>query len=442
MAKKILTQVEIVDALIDEDKILIESGGKMGRTKVRTLKNHLQGSDMWLQQVAFYIDINEPAAVADRVNTGGNTGMRLMWEAQWRAGVMDVNGRWAELSPENNRYFADGTPAVDANGDAAAAISGCDFMNLIPETWCYVQSIDIGGKTIDRMWLSLMPLPGGWKEPKQVVAAFKGTVIGGHLRSLPNKEVTRSKSMRSFWLDAQARSKNHGLAGVYFRNFLLFYMMCRYGQRSSQTAKLEDGTLIWGPGLDGTKSASGIDQYTIKTGATLHLGARDGNADVLDAQGVVCQSVRVKNFENPWGQFWEFDAHQISFESEVWAWRSNFMPAASSPVKADFSNIDCDKYTRHTANIYPGRMNINKSGKQGVFMIPQAAIAGITYGDYYYYALDGQLWLWGGYSFNGSGCGLAYSHSNYAWSISISIIGARLAYFGDITEVNGADLAA
>ena len=37
------------------------------------------------------------------------------------------------------------------------------------------------------------------------------------------------------------------------------------------------------------------------------------------------------------------------------------------------------------------------------------------------------LWLFGGYSDNGSDCGLAYANSNLAWSKSVSHISARLA---------------
>lgn len=443
MAVKDITQTPIATSLTEEDHIVGVFGGKTGRTKVAALKEHLEGTDMYLQQVAFFIDINEPADVATNVNTGGNMNMRRMWEDHWRAGVMDPSGRWAPLSPENSNYFADGTQAVDAGGEAVSGIANCDFMNIIPDTYCYIQTVDMGGKTIDRLWLSLLTLPGGWKESRQVVGAFKGTTIGGQLRSLPGKEVTRSKTVRAFWLEAQARSKKHGLAGVYFRNFLLFYMMSKYGQRSSQTAKLADGTLIWGPGLDGTASESYLDQYPIETGATLHLGARDGNVNVLDSKGATCQSVRVKNFENPWGQFWEHDGHQISFGTDVYAWRSNFMPISNAPTKEDFANIECDKYTRHTTTINSGeKMNMLKGDKQGVFMIPFGTTSGISYGDRYFYDAAGQLWRWGGYSSSGSNCGLAYTSSDDVWTYSSTNIGARLAYYGEITEVTGADLVA
>lgn len=55
---------------------------------------------------------------------------------------------------------------------------------------------------------------------------------------------------------AQNRSKNHGLANLDFRNYLLFYTMAKYGWRDSQNCKTSDGTLVWGCGLDGSENTT------------------------------------------------------------------------------------------------------------------------------------------------------------------------------------------
>lgn len=39
-----------------------------------------------------------------------------------------------------------------------------------------------------------------------------------------------------------------------------------------------------------------------------------------------------------------------------------------------------------------------------------------------------QLWLGGGYSYDGADCGLAYAGSNVAWSIAFAYVSARLAH--------------
>lgn len=444
---KILDQSQIVTAFTDEDTLLGVFGSTIGRTKMADIKKHLlANNDLYLNQVAFYIDVNQPASTPLNVNVGGNMEMFKMWVNEWKSGVMDQNGNWAELSRVDNRYFADGSLAVDTTtGEAVAALANANFVGVIPETGCYIQTIDIAGNTIHRLWLSLLPLPG-WTEPKQYVGMFKGWVDGsGRYRSLPNKIPARTKTIKQFWDAAQLYGQSYGLAGVHFRNMLLWYMMAAYGQRGSQECKLIDDTLVWGPGLDGTGSAVATNQYTIVTGSTLALGTKDGKAAVLDSAGATCNSVKVLSYENPWGQFWEMDGHMCSIGNDVVVWRENFMPPTSAPALADFENIKHVIVPRHTAEILNTsttghKMNLIALGEQGAYMIPYSTQAGISYNDRFYYALAGQLWLWGGHSEFGANCGLAFSNSTYAWTNSYSNIGARLAYFGDATEVSGRDL--
>lgn len=52
-----------------------------------------------------------------------------------------------------------------------------------------------------------------------------------------------------------------------------------------------------------------------------------------------------------------------------------------------------------------------------------------------------ELWLFGGYSYDGSACGLAYANSSDAWSFSSSDVSARLAYYGEVNKVSAARLA-
>lgn len=442
-----LRNVGIVNDFTDEDFVLGVFGNTSGRTTISNLKNGLlKNFDLYLNQVAFYIDVNEPAATPLKVNVGGNMDMFRRWVNEWKAGVMDQSGNFAELSRVDNRYFADGSLAVDlVTGDPVAALANANFMGKIPKTWCYIQTVEVGSTPILRLWLSLSELPG-WVEPEQYVGMFKAWVDGsGRLRSIPNQEPTRTNTNKQFWDKAQLYGKSYGLAGIHFRNMLLWYMMAAYGQRGSQECTLIDGTIVWGKGLDGTESATYTDQYPIKTGATLPLGTADGNVAVLDALGATCHSVKVLAFENPWGQFWEMDGHMCSIGNDVVIWRENFMPASTSPILSDFENIKTIIAPRHNANISntsttAHKMNLLALGEQAAFMFPYATQPGVSYNDYFYYAETGQLWLWGGSSYSGAICGLADSHSASAWSTSYSSLGARLAYFGDVNEVSGRDL--
>ena len=108
------------------------------------------------------------------------------------------------------------------------------------------------------------------------------------LRSIPFVVPTESQKIYKFFDLAQARNKNYGLAGEPFRNFLLQYMMAKYGNRDIQNLTAKDGTKIFGPGLDGTEKSSTSTladgfarQKNIKTGACLALGYNDGKEQWL-----------------------------------------------------------------------------------------------------------------------------------------------------------------
>ena len=84
---------------------------------------------------------------------------------------------------------------------------------------------------------------------------------------------------------------------------------------------------------------------------------------------------------------------------------------------------------------------ITTENGQGVYMIPDQDIAGISYGDKYFYIADGQLWVVGGSSNHGAHCGLAAAVSCNAFSFSDAPVSARLAYYGHTTEVSAKKLA-
>ena len=77
---------------------------------------------------------------------------------------------------------------------------------------------------------------------------------------------------------------------------------------------------------------------------------------------------------------------------------------------------------------------IGKDG-QGTYMFHHSTLSGVSYGDSYSYASNGQLVLFGGSSNSGASCGLAYVYSYYAWSSASSSVSARLAYYGGTERV-------
>ena len=430
----------------DTDCIFGNFGGKVGQMAITDFRSNLNENDnMVLNELAFYIDVNSPSSLGStRVDVGGNMHMRAMWEAAHVDILMDKNGNYCELNPNDCRYTAEGEAVVDIETNAILEKwKNCDMMKIIPLTYGHIQTVQIGASSLHRLWLSLVPLPNGYIIPQQVVGKFKAGNVSGAMRSLPNMTPDNSKTINAFWNCAQTRSKSHGLANLDFRNALLFYMMSKYGYRDSQNCKGGDGTLVWGVGLVGTESTGSdkfIDQRYIKTGHTLSIGKHDGKVAVADNNGTTVHGVNVNGFENPWGQYWEMVQGICSVGSDVYHWRSNVMPTGT-PTAASFDHIDHVVLQRATSgNVTQINMIASEQG-QGCYMIPKGNVRDISYGDNYWYTAAGQLWLCGGSSSDGARCGLASADSSYAWAVSYVGFSARLAYYGDINKVSSARLA-
>ena len=438
-----MTDKQKVKTMADSDYVFGNFGGKVGQMSIPDFRSHLNDNDnQVLNDVAFYIDVNSASSLGStRVDTGGNLHMRAMLEASEVDALMDKNGNYAELNPNDCRYTKEGEAIVDMNtGEILPKWVNADIVRIIPQHYGRVQTVQAGSTTILRSWFSLVPLPNGYIIPRQVVGKFKASRVNGAMRSLPNKTPDNSVTINGFWNYAQARSKNHGLANLDFRNHLLFHMMAKYGYRDSQNCKGSDGTPVWGVGLDGTESGESFNgEKVIKTGATLSLGKYDGKVAVTAAGGHTCHSVNVDGFENPWGQYWEMVQGLCSVGTDVYFWRSNVMPTGT-PTAATFANIDHVVLRRPTSAVWAMNVISSENG-QGTYMIPRESASGISYGDKFWYADAGQLWLFGGNSGDGSNGGLASAHSLHAWSDSNSNISARLAYYGEVNKVSATHLA-
>lgn len=426
-------------------------GGQVGQITLDNFRNALNANDeQVLNNLAFYIDVNKASSLGSTsVDVGGNMNMRTLWENAAVSILMDENGNYCELNRNDCRYTAEGDYLLNSDGTIVSEFSHGDFMKIIPVTYGRIQQVTVGATTVLRLWLSIVPLPGGYTIPQLVVGKFKASIVSGKMRSLPGQVPANSQTIRDFWDKAQLRSKNHGLANLDFRNYLLFHMMSKYAYRDCQNCKGTDGTLIWGVGLDGTEGlASGesagnngfLNQRYVKTGATLSLGDFDGKTAVTLSNGNTAHCVSVAGFENPWGQYWEMMGGLCSVGTDVYCWRSNIVPA-SSPTADTFEGIEHVLLTRPTSAVWGMNIIASENG-QGVYMIPKQSLSGVSYGDYFYYAEAGQLLLFGGPSADGSLCGLAYSTSYAAWSYSYADSSARLAYYGSINKVSSTQFKA
>ena len=303
-----LTDKPIVSSLTDEDYVFSAAGNAVRRISVDNFRKTLNLNDSQvLNYLAFSLDINNAGSKGTYyVDVGGNLNMRAMWENSSYDILMDKNGNYCKLNRKDARYTEDGEIIVNTTtGLLLDKWKNCDIMGVIPKTYGKIQTVVVGSVTKQLLWLSLVPLPNGFEIPQQVVGKFKCYKdSAGALRSVPGYVPTASNSLYGFWGLAQARSKNHGIANLDFRNLLLWHMMSKYGYRDCQNCKGTDGTPVWGVGLDGSESTGSdkfADQRYIKTGHTLSLGKTDGKVAVTDNNGTTVHGVNVCGFENPWG---------------------------------------------------------------------------------------------------------------------------------------------
>ena len=440
-----------VTQMTDADYILGVFGGATGKMSIDNFRRHINDDDKQvLNDLAFYLDINTAhPTTPEKVTVGGNLHMVDALFSQRQNVLMNANGEYIKLNRNDSRYTADGEAIVNLSTNTILSKwAHCDLMMILPEYYGRVLTVTTGSNSKDLLYLSPLPLPNGFVIPRQVVGICKATDVSSVMRSLPGYVSDNSKDINTFWNMAQSRSKNHGLANLDFRNWLLWYMMGTYGYRDSQGCKTADGTLVWGVGLDGSENTTGSSsdgftrQQGIKHGQTLSLGIYDGKVAVTDSAGGIAHSVNVAGFCDPYGQRYEIGQGLCSMtnSNDVYCWRHNWLPTGT-PTAATFANVDCVKLTRKTSNGL-GVMNIvTDKQNQGVYMIPKASGSNLAYNDHYLYSASGQLWFFGGASYDGSYCGLAFSTSDNGWSVSSSVISARLAYYGNIKEVSKTFLA-
>ena len=440
-----------VTQMTDADYILGVFGGATGKMSIENFRTHINDDDKQvLNDLAFYLDINTAhPTTPEKVTVGGNLHMVDALFSQRQNVLMNANGEYIKLNRNDSRYTADGEAIVNISTNTILSKwAHCDLMMILPEYYGRVLTVTTGSNSKDLLYLSPLPLPNGFVIPRQVVGICKATNVSSVMRSLPGYMSDNNKDINTFWNMAQSRSKNHGLANLDYRNWLLWYMMGTYGYRDSQGCKTADGTLVWGVGLDGTENTSGSTasgwdrQNGIKHGQTLSLGIYDGKVAVTDSAGGIAHSVNVAGFCDPWGQRWEMVQGLCSMtnSNDVYCWRHNWLPTGT-PTAATFANVDCVKLTRKTSDGL-GVMNIvTDKQNQGVYMIPKASGSNLAYNDNYWYSASGQLWIVGGASSRGVHCGLASSSSHDAWSGAGASISARLAYYGNIKEVSKTFLA-
>ena len=204
-----ITDKQKVSLMADTDCIFGNFGGKVGQMSISDFRSNLNENDnMVLNNLAFYIDVNKASSLdSTSVDVGGNMNMRSLWENSAISILMDENGNYCELNRNDCRYTAEGDYLLNSDGTIVSEFSHGDFMKIIPVTYGRIQQVTVGATTVLRLWLSLVPLPGGYTIPQLVVGKFKASIVSDKMRSLPGQVPANNYTVNSFWDKAQDISR-------------------------------------------------------------------------------------------------------------------------------------------------------------------------------------------------------------------------------------------
>ena len=427
---KILANEQLVSSMLQDDSVLIEVGGSIRRIKLADFMEAInQGDEMMLRQVAWGVPLKETS------NTyWGRVGNLQAWEEYKSMSgrfLVTEDGRAAKLDPNDSTRYADGTVLDEAKGNV---------MHISPRLYYRVQEDSITG--IPTLWMSHIPIGGHFigsanNGLHNVIGAYKAYKSSSKLVSRRGFAPTGNRTISQNWADAQGNGADWGLQNYDHRKLMMMFLLSEFGDSNAQK--------VVGGGLGGTTSASLWEETSgLLTGATSTLGDNFGKIPVALSGGVDTCRVNIMGIEDPYNWQWEqvqnaFFGNSANAQqdgTEMFIYEGNRMPTT-----AELEKKPVGKYrqtVRPITNMYPAKLMLGEHFD----IIPKTTGGGSSthWATYYYGNGTGQLFLVGGTSVSGANSSLVYVYSGDAFSSPGSTFGARLAYFGKLTFVNGAQI--
>ena len=230
--------------------------------------------------------------------------------------------------------------------------------------------------------------------------------------------------MSAFWACAQKLGSNFGLANYGFQCLIEALEQVSFGDLNTQS--------VIGAGF---QSASWEACRDVPMGKCISLG--DGSGKVLYNDATLGNQYPVKlfGFEDLWGKLWEFRPG-IRFYMDgdtryAVVYSGNRVSNTAEGRKFTVpSSANGEYITKKTLGVYWDAF-------------PQAVGGGDStyYCDGFWASTSGEL-LFVGDADYGSRCGLSSAYSHDGFSASWTLIGARLAFYGNPTIVSGSELMA
>lgn len=433
MPNKNLATAAQVQTMLRTNSVFVEIDGSIRRISLDNLMSSInEGNEQLLRQVAWGVPIKDTIQSSPVWGRVGNLDMWEEYKSLSGRYLVTNDGKAAKLSTVNSGIFADGTALNETLGHV---------MVYAPRLYFLVKNDEVAG--IPYLWMSMLPIGGHYIEAP-CIGAYKGSMSGSALVSRSGVAPAGSKTINAFWNAAQVNGKEWGLINYDHRKFMIMILLSEYGNPNAQG--------MVGNGLTGTNNSSDYTTaLSFPCGNTKSLGDSFGSIahEYTMSNGTkttgACD-VSIMGIENPYAQQWEMVQGMYCGSAnnsgqngtEIFIYEGNRMPSSSE--LATHPSGDYRQLTRPTTSGYIAQMIL---GEHFDVMAKSLAGGGTSYWcDYSYNNNTGRLVLWGANASDGASAGLGYAYSYDAWSDSHSNFGSRLAYYGELTFMSGAELVA
>lgn len=428
---KNLANAQSTSAMVQGDYVLISQGGSVRKISLSDFQNAINADNaMLLREVAWGVVCKQGASSPAWEHVGNST-MKAEYLSMIGRILLTNTGKAAKLSATHSDVYADGTPLNEAVGHV---------MFWSPRLY-YVVKEDQSGNPV--IWWSLLPIGGHFIE-ESCFGAYMGSLANGALTSRSGVKPQGSKTITQFWNAAQQNGEHFGVMSYDHQRLMVMLNLMQFANPNCQSNI--------GYGVGGSTSKDlWATAANLLTGATKSLGDACGKIDIEvvkdDIVGDNCSRVSLFGIEDAWGWLWQMSqgiycgnsGNDDQDGTEVYIYEGNRMPSASELAthpEGDFRSL-----TRPTSSGYVRTMALG----QYFDIIPTNISGGGStsyWCDYFYGNATGQLVLWGGDANYGTRAGLGSAAANRAFSGSTAAIGSRLAFFGHVDMMSGADLVA
>lgn len=417
-----------VSSMLKADKIVVSIGGKVRTIKLENLMSSINnGNEQLLRQVAWGIPLLDETQSSTSRPMTGNTSAWTAYKSRIGRYLVTASGKAAKLSPSSSGVYADGTALDETKGS---------IMVIGPRLYYLVQNDSVTG--IPYLWMSEMPISSHYvgQNGFNVIGAYKASISSGQLVSRSGVPFDSSgKTIDGYWNCAQSFGSQWGLV-----DYDLWKWVIMIGMSELQNTNFQS-TLGYGVG-----GSSGISWdstvLAMLCGATKSLGDTTGKIDI--SNGTNSSRISLLGIEDFYNLQWEFiqgvffgsSSNSGQSGNEIFLYSGNRMPTS-----AELTSHPSGSYRQLTRLTIEGWLRTIIKGEYFDFF--GSATGGDSssyYGDYNYNNSTGQVLFVGGAAGDGASSGPFYVDSLYGWSLAGSNVGARPAFYGVISFVNGKDI--